>query len=116
MVGSGRGYFSFLYLMYSMRPRRLPDTLARNHDKEIAVAASGLMPMRPKNRTKAPSLIPMPDMEIGNAENMMIRGTKIRQARKGTCSPIPDVRIYTAMILENWTKADIIKAFTIIPF
>ncbi len=79
--------------MYSMIPTRLPVALARNHDNERAVATSCLIPIRPKNRTKAPSLIPMPDIEIGSAVNMMISGTKIRQARNGICTPKPRARI-----------------------
>lgn len=90
--------------------------VARNHDRERAIATPGLMPMRPKNRTKAPSLTPMPDIEIGSAVNMMIRGKKIRHARKGTCSPIPSASMYTAKIPESWTKADMSRAFMTIPF
>lgn len=92
---------SFLYLMYSIIPIRLPVVLARNHDKERAVATSCLIPMRPKNRTKAPSLMPMPDMEIGSAANMMMSGTKIRQARNGMFTPRPKARMYTAQKPES---------------
>jgi hypothetical protein len=109
-------HFSFLYLMYSIRPKRLPAVMLRNHDKERAVATSGLILMRLKKKTKAPSLTPMPDIEIGSIVNTTIGGIKIRHARKGRCSPIPSARMYTATIPESWTKIDISKDFTIISF
>jgi hypothetical protein len=69
--------------MYSTKPKRLPIVIVTNHDKEIAVAISGLIPISPKNRTKAPSLTPRPEIDMGRVVNKIISGRKIRQARKG---------------------------------
>jgi hypothetical protein len=99
-----------------MRPKRLPVEFARNQDKERAVAKSCLIPMRPKNRTNAPSRMPIPEIEIGSAANMMMSGTNIRQARNGMYIPNPRARMYTAKKPEKWTKPEISKAFKIIPF
>jgi hypothetical protein len=78
-----------LYFRYSTRPKRLPTENVINHDRESAVAASGFNPMRPKKRTKAPSLTPRPETEIGIMEMRMIRGKYIKNARKGICCPSP---------------------------
>ncbi len=99
-----------------MMPVRLPVEFARNHDKERAVATSCLIPMRPKSRTNAPSLMPMPDMERGTAANMIISGTKTRQARKGISTPRPRARMYTAQKPVTWTTAERSNAFRIMPF
>jgi hypothetical protein len=85
--------FSFLYLIYSMRPKRLPTAVLRNHERERAVAISGLIPIRPKSTTNALSLTPRPDIEIGNIVNRMMSGKKIKNTIKEICSPNPSARM-----------------------
>ena len=102
--------------MYSNKPKRLPAVVEINHDKEIAVATSGLIPIRPKNSTKAPSLIPRPEIDIGRVANRIMSGKKIRHARNGICCPMPSARIYTAKIPENCINTDKKTAFPIISF
>ena len=72
-----------------------------NHDKEIAVAISGLIPISPKNSTKAPSLTPRPEIDTGMVVNRIMRGKKVRYARNGICCPMPSARIYAAKNPEN---------------
>lgn len=102
--------------MYSIKPKRLPAVVEINHDKEIAVATSGFIPIRPKNNTKVPSLIPRPEIDIGKVVNRIMSGKKIRHARNGICCPMPSARIYTAKIPENCINTDRKTAFPIISF
>ena len=46
----------------------------KNQDRERAVATPGLTPIRPNNKTKAPSLTPIPEIEIGIIVKMEMMG------------------------------------------
>ncbi len=80
---------------------RLPTDTVTNHNKEIAVATSGFIPISPKKSTKAPSLTPRPEIDTGSVVNRIIIGKKTKNARKGICCPMPSARIYTANIPDS---------------
>ena len=75
------------------------------------VLTCGGTPIRPKRRTKAPSRIPKPDIEIGTVVTVIMIGRKTKSAVKESFCPMPRAMTKTAKKPKTWTMDDRMKVF-----
>ena len=76
----------------------------KNHANDIAVAISGLTPAMPNKRTNAPSLNPIPEIEIGSVDIVTIIGKKIKKYAEINMLPQDPMQSCTWIIwpLPEW--------------
>lgn len=91
----------------------LAAAIEKNQLRERATATSDGTPVDPRKRTKANSLTPMPDIDMGINEITIIKGTKIKRGNKGTLKDIPVDRMKIESIPEICTINEYIRPFII---
>ena len=75
--------------------------MERNHTRLRVTALSAEIPTAPKKNAKAPSLIPIPDIERGTKDIRTMAGIKIIKTEKVILIESPRARINTAKKLIN---------------
>jgi hypothetical protein len=83
---------SCLKRRYSINPQSPATTTERNHRIDSVIAFSGGTPVVPKKNTKAPSLIPSPEIDTGIMDIRIIIGRKTISEIKVTSRDMPRAR------------------------
>ena len=68
------------------------------------------MPCVANRSTKAASLMPRPEMEMGSAARVAMTGTNTKRVVSGMLTPSPDAMHHTLVLLNMWTVSEMPRA------